>query len=80
MEDASQTFFRENTVPPEVLRYRPEVDPKELLEGLTLKKLHEVFASVLKRQENKVDPIRSKFGKDAISFGTAGTLEQEDHL
>ena len=62
MEDASQTFFRENTVPAEVLRYRPEVDPKELLAGLSLKKLHEVFASVLKRQENKVDPIRSGFG------------------
>ena len=26
-------------------------------------KLHEIFKSVIKRQEDKIDPIRSKFGK-----------------
>ena len=37
--------------------------PKELLDGLTLKKLNDIFQSVMRRQEDKVDPIRSKFGK-----------------
>ncbi len=61
MEDAELIFFKDDTTPPEVRKYRPSVDPEELLSDLTLKKLHEIFAQVLKRQENKIDPIRSGF-------------------
>lgn len=39
------------------------VDTGQLLDGLTLEKLNEIFQSVIRRQEDKVDPIRSKFGK-----------------
>ena len=35
----------------------------ELIGDLTLAKLQNIFNSIIKRQENKVDPIRSKFGK-----------------
>lgn len=31
--------------------------------GITLQRLREIFNEVIRRQENKVDPIRSKFGK-----------------
>ena len=62
LEDSSRVFYRENSVPEEVLKYKPEVKPEELLGDMTLKKLHEIFTSVLKRQENKIDPIRSRFG------------------
>ena len=34
----------------------------QLLDGLTLAKLQSIFESIMKRQENKIDPIRSKFG------------------
>lgn len=39
------------------------VDIRELIGDLTLAKLQNIFNSIIKRQENKVDPIRSKFGK-----------------
>ena len=63
MEDADGVFFRKERIPPEVLKYREPVDINELLSGLTLERLNEIFQSILKRQENKVDPIRSRFGK-----------------
>ena len=30
---------------------------------MTLTKLHEIFKSMVKRQEDKIDPVRSTFGK-----------------
>ena len=66
MDDAANVFFKEPTLPDEVLQYREPVDPKELLAGLTLEKL-----SIIRRQEDKVDPIRSKFGtieKEEVSL------------
>ena len=44
-------------------KYRPPVDLPKLLEGVTLAKLNTIFQSVLKRQENLIDPVRSKFGQ-----------------
>lgn len=35
----------------------------ELLGDLTLVQLNRIFKEVMKRQESKVDPVRSKFGK-----------------
>ena len=42
--------------------YKVPVDLDQLLDGLTLAKLQSIFESIMKRQENKIDPIRSKFG------------------
>ena len=39
------------------------VDLDTLLDGLTLTKLNDIFQDILKRQADKTDPIRSKFGK-----------------
>ena len=50
-------------MPKEVLDYQPPVDIRELIGDLTLAKLQNIFNSIIKRQEHKVDPIRSKFGK-----------------
>ena len=33
------------------------------LTGVTLSRLNEVFRDVMKRQNDKIDPVRSKFGK-----------------
>ena len=46
-------------------------DPRELLAGLTLEKLHSIYQSILKKQEDKIDPIRSRFGtieKEEVSL------------
>ena len=61
--DAGKSLFKPETIPEEVAKYRPPVDTRELLMGLTLVKLNEIFQAVLKRQEDKIDPVRSKFGR-----------------
>lgn len=70
-ELAQRHFYKDPTIPKEVARYEPPVDLDGLLDGLTLAKLQAVFQSVMKRQEDKVDPIRSKFGniqKEPVSL------------
>ena len=63
MDEAANVYYKKPTVPREVLQYREPVDPKELLEGMTLEKLNQIFQSIIRRQEDKIDPIRSRFGK-----------------
>lgn len=60
--DAEKVFYKNPTIPKEVARYEPPVDLDKLLDGLTLAKLQRIFESVMKRREDKVDPIRSNFG------------------
>ena len=55
--------YKEPTLPREVLEYRTPVDTSELLSQISLAKLHTIYKMILKRQEDKIDPIRSKFGK-----------------
>ena len=52
-------FYKNPSIPDEVLKYREPVDPAELLAGLTLEKLNNIYQSILKKQESKIDPIRS---------------------
>lgn len=61
--DAEKSMYKKPTVPDEVKKYEPPVDLEKLLDGITLKKLNDIFAEVIKRQADKIDPIRSKFGK-----------------
>lgn len=62
-EDAAiRLLFKNPTIPKAVARYEPPVDLDQLLGDLTLARLQRIFQSVMKRQEEKVDPIRSKFG------------------
>lgn len=61
--DAQRALYKDPTIPKEVEAYRPPVDPKELLQGVTLNMLENIFNEVIKRQEAKIDPVRSKFGK-----------------
>lgn len=61
--DAERTMFKKPTIPDEVAAYEEPVDLAELIGDMTLKKLNAIFQSVMAKQENKIDPIRSKFGK-----------------
>lgn len=70
-EEAKGILFRGPSIPEEVSRYEPPVDLDGLLDGLTLARLQRVFESVIKRQQDKVDPIRSTFGtirKEPVSL------------
>ena len=33
------------------------------MKDINLKKLHQIFLDVLKRQEDKIDPVRSRYGR-----------------
>ncbi len=63
METAGKNFYKKPTIPPEVAGYRVPVSPNELLADVTLSQLNGVFHSVMRKREDKLDPIRSKFGK-----------------
>ena len=57
-----KSLYKPDTTPKEVRSYRPEVNLDELVSDITLAKLHEIFDSVLRRQTEKIDPVRSQFG------------------
>ena len=61
--DGEKLFYKGATIPDEVKEYEEPVDLDTLLDGLTLTKLNDIFQDILKRQADKTDPIRSKFGK-----------------
>ncbi len=61
-EQAQGLVCKKPTVPREVAKYEPPVDLDSLLDGLTLAKLQRIFDLVLRRQKDKLDPIRSNFG------------------
>ena len=61
--DAERVLFKEPTIPPEVAEYEEPVNMEELVSDVTLARLNEIFKSIMKKQVDKIDPIRSKFGK-----------------
>lgn len=61
--DASRNLYREQQLPQEVAAYKPPLDYDELIGDMNLNKLHELFKSIVRKQEDKIDPIRSKYGK-----------------
>ena len=61
--EADTYFYKQPTIPLEVKEYVEPVDLDVLLKDITLVELKKIFHDVLRRQENKIDPIRSKFGK-----------------
>ncbi|MCI5595986.1 MAG: segregation/condensation protein A [Lachnospiraceae bacterium] len=62
-EEAGQVFYGTSQMPEEVISYEEKVEPEDVIGDLTLRKLNEIFQSVMKKQRDKVDPIRSKFHK-----------------
>ncbi len=61
--DGERLMFKEETLPDEVKEYQEPVDLDVLLDGLSLSRLNEVFQEIMKRQNYKIDPVRSTFGK-----------------
>ena len=61
--EAGRRMYRPQTIPPEVREYEAPANMEQLTKGLDFRVLQKIFDSVMSRQENKVDPIRSKFGQ-----------------
>ena len=69
--DAVRTVFKSATLPKEVLEYVEPIDYEKLVGDVDLAKLNQIFKSVVRKQKDKIDPIRSKFGnieKDEINL------------
>lgn len=60
--EAQKEVFKKPSIPKECNPIKQQVLPQELLAGISLPKLQQIFESVMKRREDKIDPIRSKFG------------------
>ncbi|MCD8325924.1 MAG: segregation/condensation protein A [Lachnospiraceae bacterium] len=66
---AGQAVYRGERLPEEVKAFKAPVNYEELIGDMNLKKLYAMFEQLLKRQQDKVDPIRSQYGdikKEAV--------------
>ena len=61
--DAARVLFKEPTIPPEVAEFEAPIDMHALVSDVTLAKLNDIFKSIMRKQVDKIDPVRSKFGK-----------------
>ena len=61
--DAQRVMIKKPTIPEEVLEYQEPLNVEELVSDITLAKLNEIFKSIMRKQQDKIDPLRSKFGK-----------------
>ena len=61
--DAARNFYKKKTIPEEVAQFTPPVDYSTLLDDVTLKLLRDIFEAAMRRQEDKIDPIRAGFGR-----------------
>lgn len=62
-QDGLYSYYKNPTIPDEVALYQEPVDLDVLLDGVNMSRLEQVFQEVMKRVEDKVDPVRSNFGK-----------------
>lgn len=59
---AEKQFYKTMTMPKDLKYEEPPVDLEALVGDMNLSKLQAIFSAVIKRQADKVDPIRSKYG------------------
>lgn len=76
--DAQKVLFKEPTIPKEVRQYEEPVDLQELMADVSLKRLNDIFKSVMRKREDKIDPIRSRFGR--IEKEEVSLEERMDYL
>jgi len=68
---AGFTLVKKETLPDEVKEHREPIDYESLVGDTNLIKLHQIFEMVLKREEDKIDPVRSHYGnieKDEVDM------------
>lgn len=69
--DAVRTMYKSPTIPKEVEEYIEPIDYEKLVGDMDLAKLNQIFKSIVRKQKDKIDPVRSKFGnieKDEINL------------
>ena len=69
--DAVRTVFKAPSIPREVADYIEPIDYGKLVGDMDLAKLNQIFKSIVRKQKEKIDPVRSKFGnieKDEVNM------------
>ena len=69
--DAVRNLYKAPTIPKEVEDYIEPIDYDKLVGDMDLTKLNQIFKSIVRKQKDKIDPVRSKFGnieKDEINI------------
>lgn len=69
--DANRTIYKAPSIPKEVEDYIEPIDYEKLVGDMDLAKLNQIFKSIVRKQKDKIDPVRSKFGnivKDEIDL------------
>lgn len=61
--DANRSLFKEASLPKEVESYRQPIDLEAMCKNHNIAKLNKLFNELLKKQDNRMDPERAKFGK-----------------
>lgn len=61
--DAGKVIYRRRHLPDAVVSYEEPLDLEQMTAGYDMDRLHEIFLSVMRRQAEKIDPVRSGFGK-----------------
>lgn len=69
--EAVRNVYKAATLPREVTEYIEPIDYDRLVGDMDLARLNQIFKSIVRKQSDKVDPVRSKFGniqKDEINL------------
>lgn len=69
---AARYVYRDPSVPPEVSSYIPPLDLDDLLDGVTVEQLKDLFVEVMNRKEYRQDDTRAGFGvirRERVSLG-----------
>ncbi len=61
--DAQRVLFKEATLPKEVADYKQPINYEQLIGEMDLSKLQAIFKTIVRKQSDRIDPIRSTFGK-----------------
>ncbi len=63
--EADLCFYKEPTFPKEVISYEEKIVPEDIIskQGISLEQLKAVFEFVVRKKQDRIDPVRSKFGQ-----------------
>lgn len=62
-EHGEKVLYKTESIPDEVKGFALPIDYEYLIGDTTLGQLNRIFSQMMKRQEDKIDPIRSTYGK-----------------
>ncbi|MBQ7679169.1 MAG: segregation/condensation protein A [Butyrivibrio sp.] len=63
LEEGDQVLYHHRDIPEEVARFEEPLDYEALMADKSLRQLGDIFEALMRRQEDRVDQVRSGFGR-----------------